>query len=89
MGGGSVNRRRLLRRLRAGHLANIRFDDFVDLVEGFGFLPARHEGSHRVFVHPRGNTLLSLQPARGEAKVYQLREFLKLVDRYDLSLEEE
>jgi hypothetical protein len=33
--------------------------------------------------------LLNLQEVRGQAKPYQIRQFLRLVERYALSLEEE
>lgn len=85
-----MNRRRLLRRLIAGHLANVRFDDLADLARGFGFHEDRVVGSHRIFTHPKvTGRALSLQPRRGEAKPYQIRELLALVERYDLSLEAE
>ena len=83
-----MNRRRLLRRLLAGSL-NVSFTDMVNLVEGFGFTLARVEGSHHIFRHPRVPQLLNLQQRRGEAKPYQIRQFLRLVERYDLHLEDE
>jgi predicted RNA binding protein YcfA (HicA-like mRNA interferase family) len=83
-----VNRRRLLRRLLAGSL-NVSFTDMVNLVEGFGFRLARVEGSHHIFRHPRVPQLLNLQQRGGQAKPYQIRQFLQLVERYDLHLEEE
>jgi hypothetical protein len=39
---------------------------------------------HHVFVHPEIPELISLQAVRGQAKPYQIRQFLKLVERYDL-----
>jgi predicted RNA binding protein YcfA (HicA-like mRNA interferase family) len=48
---------------------NIRFDNFVLLVEGFGFELKRVSGSHHIFKHPEVKELLSLQPAQhGRAK---------------------
>jgi len=58
-------------------------------VEGFGFRLSRTEGSHHIFVHPEIPELLNLQEIRGQAKVYQIRQFLKLVERYSLNLEDE
>lgn len=83
-----MNRRRLLRRLSAGSLHNVRFDDLVDLAEGFGFKLDRTRGSHNLFVHPDVPGVLNLQPEGGEAKAYQIRQFLRLVEEYELRLED-
>ena len=81
-------RRRLLERLRRGHLRNVHFGDLCRLVEAFGFDLVRMEGSHRAYCHPGIPELVNLQPLKsGDAKPYELRQFLKLVDRYNLSIE--
>ena len=54
------------------------------LVEATGFRIARTSGSHHIFVHPRVAELLNVQDVRGEAKPYQIRQFLRLVERYNL-----
>jgi hypothetical protein len=84
-----VNRRRLLHRLSQGALHNVAFTDFRSLVEGVGFQIARVRGSHHIFTHPAIPTPINLQEVRGEAKPYQIRQFLRLVERYDLRLEDE
>ena len=83
-----MNRRRLLRRLASGALQNVRFSDMIDLVEGFGFRLDRTRGSHHVFVHPEVPEVLSLQPEGSQAKAYQIRDFLELIEEYELRLEE-
>jgi hypothetical protein len=45
-------------------------------------------GSHHIFARPDVPELINLQAVRGQAKPYQVRQFLKLVERYGLSLEE-
>lgn len=84
-----MNRRQLLRRLAQGALHNVAFADLQNLVEGFGFLLARVRGSHHIFSHPAIPELLNLQEVRGEAKPYQIRQFLRLVERYNLRLEDD
>jgi len=84
-----MNRRRLLARLSQGSLNNVRFAELSDLTEAFGFTLARVSGSHHIFVHPSIPELLNLQEVRGQAKPYQIRQLLRLVERYNLSLEEE
>jgi hypothetical protein len=83
-----VNRRRLLARLLEGHCQNIDFADFRVLVEAFGIRLVRVAGSHHAFAHRSIPELVNLQPMRGEAKPYQIRQFLRLVERYNLKLEE-
>ncbi len=83
-----MNRRRLLGRLLAGNLKNVDFADMVTLVEGYGFRKARSRGSHIVFAHPDCAVHLCLQSVNGQAKPYQIRQFLTLVERYGLRLEE-
>ena len=64
---------RLLRRLTQGSMNNVAFRDFEDLVEGFGFILDRTEGSHHLYAHPAVPAMVTLQPLRGEAKPYQIR----------------
>lgn len=83
-----VRPKQLLKRLATGALQNVAFADFVRLVESCGFRRQRTRGSHHIFVHPDLPELLSVQEARGEAKPYQIRQFLRLVERYALQLED-
>jgi hypothetical protein len=84
-----VDPRRLLARVARGELANVSFADMRRLVEAFGFDLRRTSGSHHVFVHPAVRELLNLQEVRGQAKPFQIRQFLRLVERYALSMEDE
>ncbi len=59
------------------------------LVEGFGFRLNRVAGSHHIFVHAGIPELVNLQEVKGEAKPYQIRQFLKLVERHNLRLEDD
>lgn len=77
--------RKTLQKILAGS-RNIRFEDMRRLVEGFGFELARVNGSHHIFTHLRVSELVNIQKVRGEAKPYQIRQFLKLVELYNLQL---
>lgn len=79
---------RILQKILAGS-KNIRFSDMIRVVEGFGFRLSRTEGSHHIFVHPDIPELVNLQEVKDQAKPYQMRQFLKLVERYSLRLEED
>jgi predicted RNA binding protein YcfA (HicA-like mRNA interferase family) len=83
-----VKKLKLLKRALAGS-RNFQFAEFVTLVEAFGFRRSRTQGSHHIFVHPEISELLNLQNVNGEAKPYQIRQFLRLVERYNLSLRED
>jgi predicted RNA binding protein YcfA (HicA-like mRNA interferase family) len=61
----------------------------VKLVEGFGFKLARVSGSHHIFTHPEISELINLQEVKGQIKPYQIRQVLRLVERYNLKLEDE
>lgn len=82
-----MNRKKLLQRLSEGALGNVAFADLRGLVEAFGFRLDRTSGSHRIFVHAVVPELVNLQEVKGEAKPYQIRQFPRLVERYDLALE--
>jgi predicted RNA binding protein YcfA (HicA-like mRNA interferase family) len=83
-----VVKRKILQKILAGS-KNIRFSDIIQLVEGFGFRLSRTEGSHHIFVHPNIPELVNLQEVKGKAKPYQMRQFLKLVERHSLKLEDD
>lgn len=58
------------------------------LAMAFGFELQRTSGSHHILVHPEIPEPLNLQEIGGEAKAYQVRQFLRLVERYSLHLGE-
>ncbi len=69
-------------------MQNVTFADFVNLVEGFGFKLLRTSGSHHIFGHPGIPQLVNLQDVGGRAKPYQIRQFLRLVERCNINLED-
>ena len=83
-----MNPRKLFKKILSGS-RNVRFDDMVALVQAFGFELSRVSGSHHIFVHPDVDELLNLQNVHGEAKPYQIRQLLTLVERYRLTLEDD
>ncbi len=60
-----------------------------DLVEGYGFKRLRISGSHHIFGRDGVAEQVNLQEVKGEAKPYQIRQFLRLVERYNLRMEGE
>jgi predicted RNA binding protein YcfA (HicA-like mRNA interferase family) len=84
-----VNRRKLLARLVTGAVQNVAFADLQSLVTGFGFQLLRVSGSHHIYGHQAIPELINLQNVGGQAKPYQIRQVLRLVERYNLELEDE
>jgi len=85
--GPPMNRKKLLRRLAQGAMQNVAFADMVNLIEGYGFKLNRISGSHHIFVHDDVPELVNIQKVGDKAKPYQIRQFLRLVSRYNMSLE--
>jgi predicted RNA binding protein YcfA (HicA-like mRNA interferase family) len=70
-------------------MRNVRFSDACALLEAFGFRLVRVSGSHHIFRHPDLREAINIQNVRGEAKPYQLKQIMRLVERYNLVLEDE
>jgi len=79
---------RLLRRLTQGSVQNVAFSDMVSMVQGFGFTLTRTSGSHHIFTKDDVPELVNIQNVDGQAKPYQIRQFLRLVEKYNLTLQE-
>ena len=77
--------RRLLKRIATAQ-HNVRFSDALMLA--LGFRPARTEGSHYILIHPAFREPLNLQNVRGQAKPYQVKQLVQLVERHNLQLDE-
>ncbi len=68
---------------------NLHFQEMVVLVEAFGFRLSWVRGSHHIFVHSEVPEFINLQNVKGQAKPYQVRQFLRLVEQYNLQMGEE
>ena len=82
-----MDKNKLFKKILSGS-GNIRFEDLVKVVKAFGFRLSRVNGSHHIFTHEGIPKLLNLQDRAGKAKPYQIRQFLALIEEYDLSMEE-
>lgn len=79
---------KLYQQLVASRGGVISFRDFVRLLEAFGFVHDRTMGSHRQYVHPRVPRPFPVQPVGKDAKKYQVRELLEIVEAYGLHIGE-
>lgn len=80
-----MNKRKLLKKALAGS-RNLAFRELVALMEAFGIELARTAGSHHIFEHPEVPELVNLQNRKGKAKPYQVKQFLELIEQYNLTL---
>lgn len=82
-----VNWGRFLEQLRRNP-KNVRFNDLCKLAEKFGFRFRGGKGSHRIYARKGVFEILNFQDVKGMAKPYQVRQFLNIIDKYDLTMEE-
>ena len=82
-----TKKQKLLEKILSG-TKNVQFSEMVSLVEAFGFRLSRVNGSHHIFEHPDLPELVNLQNKKGQAKPYQIRQFLSLVEQYNLTFDE-
>lgn len=77
--------RKIFEKMLAGS-RNIRSGDFCKVALAFGYRLDRTRGSHHIYEHPKASRPLNLQDARGQAKPYQVRQFLRDVEEFQLTM---
>jgi len=82
-----LNKRNFLLKL-LNNRKNVKYSDFVILVESFGFRRMRTAGSHNIYKNEKINEIINIQNVKGEAKPYQIKQFLSIVEKYNLQMEE-
>lgn len=83
-----VKSKKLYEHVLASRGRSVSFRDFERLLTAFGFELDRTVGSHRQYVHRDVPRSFPVQPDGKDAKRYQVREFLELVEAYGLHIEE-
>jgi hypothetical protein len=63
---------------------NVRFDEICRAAELFGFRFRGGKGSHRIFVRQGVRELLNFQNVKGYAKSYQVKQFIQVIEKYNL-----
>lgn len=76
-------REELYRRLKENP-KDVRFEELCRAGEVFGFKFRGGRGSHRIYVKEGIREMLNFQNVKGEAKPYQVRQFIKIIEEYDL-----
>jgi len=81
-----LNKRKLLATLIINK-KNVKYNEFINLIQAFGFVLKRSAGSHNFYKHKNYPICLNTQNKNGEAKPYQIEQFLKLIEKYGLTME--
>ncbi|SNQ59236.1 type II toxin-antitoxin system HicA family toxin [Candidatus Methanoperedens nitratireducens] len=68
---------------------NIHFNRLCSAAELFGFRFRGGKGSHRIYAREGIREALNFQNVGGWAKPYQVRQLLKIIDKYNLLKEED
>ncbi len=77
---------KLHEQLRSGG-RRLTYAEFVRLIEAFGFYHYRTTGSHQIYVRDGIAQKVNIQPKGKDAKDYQVRQFLDIVEQYGLTLD--
>jgi len=64
--------------------SSLKFREARALAEGVGFRLDRTRGSHHIFIHDSSKILLNLQNVKGQAKPYQVRQLVTLIQEHNL-----
>jgi predicted RNA binding protein YcfA (HicA-like mRNA interferase family) len=62
----------------------MKFREFERQLRDYGFELKRTSGSHRIYVHPKVPRPLSVQPIGNEAKAYQVRQLMAMIEEFEL-----
>ena len=82
-----MNKKKLFQQI-LNNLKNVKYNDFVIILEAFGFNRTRGEGSHNIYKNEAVKEIINIQNVNGEAKPYQIRQFFSIVETYNLKMEE-
>ena len=79
----SMHRPELLEELKENP-RKVRFARLCKIAEDFGFKTRKGAGSHRVYFREEIQEILNFQNEGGWAKAYQVRQFIKVIEKYNL-----
>lgn len=67
---------------------NVKFDELVSFLEWLRFDSKQKGTSHRTFKKPNIEELINIQEKKNEVKPYQIKQVVKIVEKYGLMNEE-
>ena len=68
---------------------DVRFNDMCKLAEAFGFVHKGGKGSHEAYNRKGVEEIVNFQNVNGKVKSYQVKQFLKLIQEYNLQIKED
>ncbi len=83
-----MNKKKILAKILGGS-KNVRFNEFEVLLKGFGFELARINGSHHIYNRDDIPEIINIQNKKGQVSPYQVKQFLALIEKYNLTLDNE
>jgi predicted RNA binding protein YcfA (HicA-like mRNA interferase family) len=83
-----MNKKKLLAKLQ-NNSENVKYNEFVMLIEAFNFKRTSRKGSHEIYKCDGVHEFVNIQNLNGNAKSYQVEQFLSLIRLYNLELEDE
>ncbi len=78
-----MDKQELLEELKANP-KKVRFVRVCKIAEALGFQTRRSSGSHRVFFREGVREILNFQNEDGWAKPSQVKQFIKIIEKYEL-----
>jgi predicted RNA binding protein YcfA (HicA-like mRNA interferase family) len=78
-----MNKREIYEKLKQKPY-NIRFEEMCKDVIEFGFSYKGGRGSHRIYAKQGIREILNFQNVKGMVKPYQVRQFIKIIERHHL-----
>ena len=78
-----MDKHELLEELKANP-KKVRFVRVCKIAVAFGFQTRKSSGSHRVFFKDGIREILNFQNENGWAKPYQVKQFIKIIEKYEL-----
>ena len=67
---------------------DVRFDEICKIAEVLGFRYKGGKGSHKVYSRKGIPEILNFQNVKGRAKPYQVKQFLQIIEDYNLTMKE-
>jgi predicted RNA binding protein YcfA (HicA-like mRNA interferase family) len=66
---------------------SIKYRKFVKILDIFGFKikPGRGKGSHSIYYREDIDEIVNIQDKNGMAKPYQVKQLVRLIEKYDLT----
>jgi predicted RNA binding protein YcfA (HicA-like mRNA interferase family) len=84
-----MNKKKLLQQILQSRGKNVLFADFITIIEAFEFRLDRVNGSHHIFINQEYKQLISVQSDGKDAKPYQIRQFITIIEKFNIKMEEQ